>query len=293
MIVGQAPGAVPEPLTALNRDGSAIRFDRATLGYGPRIVWSDLSLVVQPGEFLAVLGPNGSGKTSMLRALLGLTALGAGGLEVLGSVPRRGNPAIGYVPQHAGFDRDVPMRGRDLVGLGVNGHRWGFGGLTPVERSRVAEALRAVGAERYADQPIGRLSGGEQQRLRIAQALVGNPRLLLCDEPLASLDLRYQQEIAELIGSWSRSSSGTVVFVTHDVNPVLAYAQRVVFVVNGRWAAGTTDEVLTSETMTRLYGAPVEVVRVRGRIIVVGDATGSGLDLDEPYEFPDPGADAR
>jgi zinc/manganese transport system ATP-binding protein len=134
----------------------------------------------------------------------------------------------------------------------------------------VTEALEAVAATAYADAPVGRLSGGEQQRLRIAQALVGNPKLLLCDEPLASLDMRYQQEITELIGNWSREKQGTVVFVTHDVNPVLGYANRVVFVVNGRWAAGSTDEVLTSETMSELYHAPVEVLRVRGRIVVVG-----------------------
>ena len=266
----------------------AMCFDRATLAYGDRVVWSELSMTVPQGEFLAVLGPNGSGKTSLLRALLGLAPLAGGTLDVLGAPPRRGNPAIGYVPQHAGFDRDVPLRGRDLVGLGLDGHRWGFGRLSKADRLRVEEALDDVEARPYADAPIGRLSGGEQQRLRIAQALVGNPQLLLCDEPLASLDMRYQQEITELIGSWSRRRRGTVVFVTHDVNPVLNFASRVVFVVNGRWAAGKTDEVLTTETMSGLYEAPVEVLRVRGRIVVVGEASGAGFDLDEPHHFPAP-----
>jgi zinc/manganese transport system ATP-binding protein len=266
----------------------AMCFDRATLAYGNRIVWSELSMTVPQGEFLAVLGPNGSGKTSLLRALLGLAPLAGGSLDVLGAPPQRGNPAIGYVPQHAGFDRDVPLRGRDLVGLGVDGHRWGFGRLSKADQIRVEAALDDVEARRYADAPIGRLSGGEQQRLRIAQALVGNPKLLLCDEPLASLDMRYQQEITELIGNWSREKRGTVVFVTHDVNPVLGYASRVVFVVNGRWAAGPTDEVLTTERMSELYEAPVEVLRVRNRIIVVGEASGAGFDLDEPHHFPEP-----
>ena len=269
-------------------DEPALCFDRATLAYGDRVVWSELTMMVPPGEFLAVLGPNGSGKTSLLRALLGLAPLASGSLQVLGSPPQRGNPEIGYVPQHAGFDRDVPLRGRDLVGLGVDGHRWGFGRLSRADRIRVEAALDDVAARQYADAPIGRLSGGEQQRLRIAQALVGNPRLLLCDEPLASLDMRYQQEITELIGGWSREKGGTVVFVTHDVNPVLGYANRVVFVVNGRWAAGRTDEVLTTETMSDLYDAPVEVLRVRGRIVVVGESSGAGFDLDEPHHFPEP-----
>jgi zinc/manganese transport system ATP-binding protein len=263
-------------------------FDRATLAYGDRVVWSELSMTVPQGEFLAVLGPNGSGKTSLLRALLGLAPLASGSLDVLGGPPRRGNPDIGYVPQHAGFDREVPFRGRDLVALGIDGHRWGFGRLSRADRARVESALEDVAAGPYADAPIGRLSGGEQQRLRIAQALVGNPRLLLCDEPLASLDMRYQQEITELIGGWSRDKGGTVVFVTHDVNPVLGYADRVVFVVNGRWATGSTDEVLTSETMSGLYDAPVEVLRVRGRIVVVGEASGAGFDIDEPHHFPEP-----
>jgi len=284
---GVPAGAPADVAPALEAE-PAMCFDRATLAYGDRVVWSELSMTVPQGEFLAVLGPNGSGKTSLLRALLGLTPLAGGSLDVLGGPPQRGNPAIGYVPQHAGFDRDVPLRGRDLVALGVDGHRWGFGRLSRPDRARVESALEAVEAGPYADVPIGRLSGGEQQRLRIAQALVGNPKLLLCDEPLASLDMRYQQEITDLIGGWSRDRGGTVVFVTHDVNPVLGYAHRVVFVVNGRWAAGSPDDVLTSETMSGLYDAPVEVLRVRGRIVVVGEASGAGFDIDEPHHFPEP-----
>lgn len=263
-----------------------VRFGDATLDYHGRQIWSSLSLTFQPGSFTAILGPNGSGKTSLLRVMLGLVGLSAGSVEVLGASPRRGNPSIGYVPQHQSFDRDLPLRGRDLVGLGLDGHRWGFGRPSTTARRAVAAALEAVEATSYADAAIGRLSGGELRRLRVAQALVGDPKLLLCDEPLASLDLRHQQEIATLIGAWRRRSGGTVLFVTHDVNPILELVDRVLFVVNGRWAAGTPDEVLTSERLTELYGSHVDVLRVHGRILVVGDRLDSGFEIEEPHHLP-------
>jgi zinc/manganese transport system ATP-binding protein len=268
--------------------GPAVRFEGVTLQYGDRRVWSDLSLDVAPGSFVAILGPNGAGKTSLLKAILGLVAPTAGRIAVFGQPPRRGDPAIGYIPQHQAFDRDLPLRGRDLVRMGIDGHRWGIGLPNAVTSGRVARAIASVDATAYADGPIGRLSGGELQRLRIAQALVGEPRLLLFDEPLASLDLRHQQAITDLIAGWKRDALGTVLFVTHDVNPVLHLVDRVVFVVNGRWAAGTTDEVLTSERMTELYGSHVDVVRVHGRVLVVGESTESGFNLDEPHHVPEP-----
>jgi zinc/manganese transport system ATP-binding protein len=263
-----------------------VRFERASLRYRDRVVWSDLSLACEPGSFTAILGPNGAGKTSLLKVILGLSRVSEGRVEVLGREPRRGDPGIGYVPQHQSFDRDLPLRGRDLVRLGVDGHRWGIGRSSPAIERAVDAAIESVEAGAFASAPIGRLSGGEQQRLRIAQALVGDPRLLLCDEPLASLDLRHQQEITDLIGGWQRRTGGTVLFVTHDVNPVLPLVDRIIFVVNGRWAAGTPDEVLTSERLTELYGSHVDVLRVHGRVLVVGETTDSGFDLEEPHHLP-------
>jgi zinc/manganese transport system ATP-binding protein len=264
----------------------AVRFERVTLRYGDRRIWSDLSLDVAAGRFVAILGPNGSGKTSLLRAILGLVTPSAGRIEVLGRAPRRGDPGIGYVPQHSTFDPELPFRGRDLVRLGIDGHRWGIAWRDPAANASVDRALAGVEAEAYADAPIGRLSGGEQQRLRIAQALVGDPRILLCDEPLANLDLRHQHAITDLIAGWRDRTSGTVLFVTHDVNPVLRVVDEVLFVVNGRWAAGTPDEVLRSERMSALYGSHVDVVRVHGRILVVGESTDSGFNIEEPHHAP-------
>jgi len=264
----------------------AVRFDRVTVAFGTRQVWSDLSLEIASGTFVAILGPNGAGKTSLLRAILGLITPTTGRVEVLGQTPRRGDPGIGYVPQHSSFDPDLPLRGRDLVRLGIDGHRWGIGWRDRAADMRVARAIASVEAERYADAAIGRLSGGEQQRLRIAQALVGEPGILLCDEPLANLDLRYQQAITDLIRDWQQRAGGTVLFVTHDVNPVLRVVDKVLFVVNGRWAAGTPDEVLTSERLSELYGSHVDVVRVHGRVLVVGESTETGFTLDEPHHLP-------
>ncbi len=255
-------------------DTAAIRLDRASLRLGHGPLWQGLSLVVPPGEFLAVLGPNGTGKTSLLRVLLGLQPLSAGRAEVLGRAPQRGNPAIGYVPQQRAFDPDLPLRGRDLVRFGFDGHRWGFTRDSRAARQQVDEMLALVEAQAFADHPIGRLSGGEQQRLRVAQALIGSPQLLLCDEPLLSLDLNYQQTIVQLLSEWNRRRGVTVIFVTHDVNPLLGVIDRVLLLAGGPWAVGDVDEVLTSETLTRLYRRPVEVLRIKGRVVVLGAELG-------------------
>ena len=218
---------------------------------------------------MAVLGPNGTGKTTLLKVLLGLVPLESGSVEVVGAPPRRGNPALGYIPQQHAFDRTLPVRARDLVRFGIDGHRFGFGRGTKAQRERLDEVIAAVGATDYADAAVGLLSGGEQQRLRIAQALLGDPAILLCDEPLLALDLASQHAVTALIDE-RRTSAGTpVVFVTHDVNPVLPYVDRILYLVRGRWAIGAPSEVLTSAKLSDLYGIPVDVIKVRDRFLVV------------------------
>ncbi|HWB66276.1 MAG TPA: ABC transporter ATP-binding protein [Mycobacteriales bacterium] len=259
-------------------DGPAMSMRGATLRFNDRVLWEGLDLDLAPGEFLAVLGPNGAGKTSLLRTLLGLQPLTAGSVTVAGRPPRRGSNAVGYVPQQRGFDRDLPLRGRDLVRLGLDGHRWGWRRPTRDREARVDAAIAAVGATGFADGPIGRLSGGEQQRLRIAQALLGSPAVLLCDEPLLSLDLHQQQAVTAHIDERRRSTGTAVVFVTHEINPVLPVVDRVLYLASGRWAVGTPDEVLTSERLSDLYAAPVDVLRVGDRIVVVGAPDASHHD---------------
>jgi zinc/manganese transport system ATP-binding protein len=249
---------------------SVVKVDGLTLRFGARTLFEGLGFELERGELLAVLGPNGTGKTSLLRILLGLLEPSAGSVVIEGCPPRERCHRLGYVPQQRIFDRDVVLRGRDLVRLGLDGHRWGFGRFHADDRARVDAALDEVGAAAYADAPIGRLSGGEQQRLRIAQALVADPVLILADEPLLSLDLAHQRGVVDLLDAQRESAGTPVVFVTHDVNPVLHSVDRVLYLAPDSWAIGTPDEVLTSGTLSRLYGTEVDVLRVRDRVVVVG-----------------------
>jgi zinc/manganese transport system ATP-binding protein len=252
--------SAPQPLLELRE--AAVRL-------GNRTLWSNLTFSLQAGEFLAVLGPNGVGKTTLLKVLLGLVPLSAGDVFINGAPPRRGNDEVGYIPQQRAFDPSLPIRAKDLVRFGLDGHQWGVPFRSKARRRRVDQVLEAVGALAYANAPVGLLSGGEQQRLRIAQALLGNPRVLLCDEPLLALDLASQDAVAELIDKRRRSDGTPVVFVTHEVNPVLPYVDRILYLVRGRWAIGTPREILTSERLSSLYGIPVDVIKVRDRFIVL------------------------
>ncbi|MFK0245312.1 metal ABC transporter ATP-binding protein [Amycolatopsis azurea] len=262
----------------------AVRVRGASLAFGTRTLWSGLDLDVEPGEFLAILGPNGSGKSSLLKVLLGQQGLPAGTVEIAGRRPGGQNRRIGYIPQQRALDEGLTMRGVDLVGLGLDGHRWGTGlfGISK-RRQLVARAIEAVGAQAYAKQPVGRLSGGEQQRLRVAQSLVGDPEVLLCDEPLLSLDLAHQRAVSELIDERRRSAETAVLFVTHEINPILSYVDRVLYLVNGQFRVGKPDEVMNSETLSELYGTRIEVLKVGGQIHVAGAQ--SALCEDEPHHI--------
>ena len=246
-----------------------IELQGAGVQMGSRTLWKDLTLTLRSSEFLAVLGPNGVGKTTLLKVLLGLVPLSSGLVRVNGAPPRRGNDEVGYIPQQRAFDANLPIRARDLVRFGLDGHRWGPPLRSRSYRQRVDKVLEAVGATSYADAPVGLLSGGEQQRLRIAQALLGDPRVLLCDEPLLALDLASQRAVTDLIDQRRRNAGTPVVFVTHEINPVLPYVDRILYLVRGRWAIGVPSEILTSESLTDLYGIPVDVLKVRDRFIVL------------------------
>jgi zinc/manganese transport system ATP-binding protein len=266
----------PAKLAAPLEDrGDAVVLERAAVRLGGRTIWSDLSLAIPHGEFVAILGPNGAGKSTLIKAVLGLLPLAAGRASIVGQPPGESNDRIGYLPQRHSFDASTRIRGVDLVRLGLDGARWGIPipGLPSRAReaARVAEVIELVGATAYARKAIGELSGGEQQRLLIAQALVRKPALLLLDEPLDSLDLPNQAAVAALVRRICREENVAVLLVAHDINPILSYLDRVVYIAGGAAVEGTPEEVISSVTLSRLYGVPIEVLRASdGRLVVVG-----------------------
>lgn len=237
---------------------------------GGRTIQEDMSLTIEDGEFIAVLGPNGAGKSTLLKVLLGLIRPAAGRVDVLGGAPGKGNSRIGYVPQFRAIESDMTLRGREVVRFGLDGHLWGPGWPSRTRNARIDRVLQEVDAAELAEQPIGRLSGGERQRLLIAQALLTDPKLLLLDEPLANLDISREQEVISLVRRICRSRGVAVMFVTHDINPLLPDVDRVLYLAGGHCAIGTTQEVITTECLSALYGSPVEVVQALGRVFVVG-----------------------
>jgi zinc/manganese transport system ATP-binding protein len=275
----QAPAIAPTETATATAGPLALQLRDVGIARGGRTILSQVNLEVAAGEFIAVLGPNGAGKSTLMRALLGLLALSAGSATVLGGTPAQARGRIGYLPQRRGFDSTMRIRGVDLVRLGLDGNRWGVPlALSPGARARrrterqvIEDVIALVGATDYAQRAIGELSGGEQQRLLIAEALVRRPQLLILDEPLDSLDLPNQAAVAGLIKRICDSQKVAVLLVAHDVNPLLGYLDRVVYLAGGTAVAGRVEEVITAPTLSALYGAPIEVLRTAGgQLVVVG-----------------------
>ncbi|MDR1999802.1 MAG: ABC transporter ATP-binding protein [Frankiaceae bacterium] len=282
-----APGGAGEP--------APVEIRGAAVAFGARTLWSGLDLRLRAGEFVAVLGVNGSGKSTLLRMILGLVAPSAGQVLVGGRPAHRARSLLGYIPQQRRLAPPAPLRARDLVGFGLDGARWGVGRPSRARRERIDAALGAVGAAHLSRRRVDQLSGGEQQRVRIAQALVADPIALLCDEPLLSLDLRTQSSAVALIDRRRRETGAAVLFVTHEINPVLPYVDRVLYLADGRFRIGSVAEVMTSASLSELFGAPIEVLRRGDRIIVIGlpeDAAHPHHHQSaDPGDDPDPGLD--
>ena len=250
---------------------SAVAFDDVSIALGGTRLLAGASFSIGEGEFIGVLGPNGAGKTTLMRAILGLIPVQSGRITVFGTPARRGLPGIAYLPQTRGTVSAAPVTGRDFIASAVRGERWGLPLLSAADRLAVDDALALVNGTALASRPLNRMSGGERQRLLIAGALVGRPRLLLLDEPLISLDQRQQHVVVDLVRDLSRRLGLTVLFTAHELNQLLGAVDRILYLGNGHAALGTVDEVVTPQTLSRLYGAPIEVVRSGGRIFVMSD----------------------
>lgn len=228
---------------------------------GGHLIWSDADFEVPTGSFTAVIGANGSGKSTLTQIVLGLLPPAAGTVEVFGAPARRGNPAIGLVPQNHTLYNAAEVRCRDLVKLSTQGTRWGFGLRDSGQAAAVESALAAVGATDFAASRLGSTSGGQQQRISIAAALVTKPNLLILDEPLAGLDLAGQVELVELVHHINHDRGVTVLFVTHDLNPVLDHIDSAIYIVDQRPRFAPVAQITDPKLLTRLYGTAVQVTR--------------------------------
>ena len=250
---------------------SFITAENLTAGYQNNTVWQDANFAIDRGEFVAIIGPNGSGKTTLFRLLLGLQQPLQGAIRIFDAPPHRGNPRIGYVPQRHMIDRDMTTESLQLVRLGFSGKSWGLSPFSRADRDAAFAAMKAVSAEELAHRSLGVLSGGELQRVFLAEALVSNPDILLLDEPLSNLDIRREQELVRLINSVVRSRHVTALLIAHNINPLLPVLDKVIYIANGKVKIGRPEEVLTSESLTDLYGTPIEVLRdSRGHVAVIG-----------------------
>ncbi len=296
--------ATPSQDSAVAQD-DALTVDGVSVRLGGREVLHDVRFSIKPGEFVGLIGSNGAGKTTLLRVILGLLPATAGKITVNGRQrgergagkdgrqrgergAGKGGAGVGYVPQKIQLDPDMPLRARDLVGLGLDGQRLGIPFPSRARRKLVDEMLRAVDAEHIGNARVGDLSGGEQQRILIAHALISRPGLLLLDEPLANLDIASEQEVVALLGRIAKEQGIAVLISAHEMNPLLPVMDRIVYMAHGRAASGPTDEVVTGERLSQLYGHHVDVIHVHGRVLVVA---GRGEGLDIPIEHSGAHAD--
>jgi zinc/manganese transport system ATP-binding protein len=256
---------------AVGVQAELITAENVTAGYKEKVVWQDATFSVGRGEFVAVIGPNGAGKTTLFRLLLGLQQPIAGTIKIFGKPPKRGNPQIGYVPQRHVIDGETNVEAIELVRLGLSGKQWGFDPFSHTDRDAALAAMDAVGAKDLESRPLGVLSGGELQRIFLAEALVSNPGMLLLDEPLSNLDMRRESDLLHLVNDVVHTRGVTALLIAHNINPLLPHLDKVIYIANGRVATGKPEEVLTSESLTALYGVQVEVLRDdKGNVAIIG-----------------------
>ncbi|HEY4982505.1 MAG TPA: ABC transporter ATP-binding protein [Pseudolabrys sp.] len=262
---------------------AVVELDHATIRIGGRTVLADATFSINASEFIGVLGPNGAGKTTLMRAILGLLPPSAGTLRVFGRQPQRGDRAIGYLPQLRTVLPDLRVRGLDFIASSMHGERWGLPWHAHADRDMIDETLAAVDARELSQRPMCDMSGGERQRLLLAQSLIGSPKLLLLDEPLISLDARHQEVAIDVVRKVCRERGITVLFSAHELNQLLGTLDRVLYLGNRQAVLGHVDDVVTAPVLSRLYGTDINVVRADGHIFVMS----RGLDVERADHMHD------
>jgi zinc/manganese transport system ATP-binding protein len=253
-----------------NQSSVIIETKELVAGYRDKIVWRNANFDISRGEFVAVIGPNGAGKTTLFRLLLGLQSPISGSMKVFGATPNRGNERIGFVPQRHLVDVELNTEALELVRLGYSGKKWGFSLTSQEDRKIAIQAMESVGAGDLMHRSLGVLSGGELQRVFLAEALVSSPELLLLDEPLSNLDIRREKELVELVNTVVRTRQVTALLIAHNINPVLPFLDRIIYIANGKVATGKPKDVLTSESLSALYGVEIEVLQdSKGNLAII------------------------
>ena len=227
-----------------------------TFGYGQEVVLDHVDLTIGARDFLAIIGPNGGGKTTLLKAILGLVRPWSG--EVVFHLPSGGDPRgrLGYVPQFSTFDKDFPLRVGDMVPMGRLGRSSVLRPYSRADRAAADEALERLGLRPLARAHVAEISGGQLQRVLIARALVSAPEILFLDEPTASIDAESRETLRELLEELNRSIP--VVVVTHDVTSIASMVRRIACINRRLFYHG--DPELSLEVMEEVYGCPVELV---------------------------------
>lgn len=274
----KAEGADDDPVASSSvqrpgsNGGSLLDVSDVHVEMGGNEILKGIDLTVEAGEFLGLIGSNGAGKTTLLRTILGDVEPSTGSVTIMGRKRAKAG-MVGYVPQKVQLDPDMPVRAKDLVALGLDGQRFGIGIRGQHFWNQVEHAMKGVGAWEFADRPVGRLSGGQQQRVLIAAALVANPRLILLDEPLANLDPANADDIVSLLNQIRNVQGISIVLSAHDINPLIDALDKVVYLASGRAVVGKTDEVITTDVLSRLYRHPIEVLHAGGRVMVMAGET--------------------
>jgi zinc/manganese transport system ATP-binding protein len=255
----------------------AITINHLTLGYAQKPIIEDFSTHIEPGKFVGIFGPNGAGKSTLLRAILGLVKPSAGKIMVLDQPCRRGNSHIGYLSQFREYASANLLSGRAYLSAVSQGFHWGLPWLNQAAKQQIEDVIALTQVQSFVDRAYSQLSGGERQRLALAQALIGQPKILLLDEPLSGLDPAQQEKIVHLIQDIQRQTQLTVLFTAHDLNPLLGVMEQVIYLAHGKAASGSVAEVVNSEKLSWLYSAPIKVIQQDQHLFVIHEHLGSNI----------------